>query len=84
SNDPAFTQPIKVPDGFLGAALPVPHPQGGPLYVRLRDNPTVINPTTVVAQDIPPTADEAARAAVRSSATRTENQPAAVSQTDAN
>ena len=59
---------MKVPDGFLGSAMPVPHPKGGALYVKLRDDPSVINTTSVVAQEIPPSADEAARTEVRSSA----------------
>jgi hypothetical protein len=77
SNDPQFAEPVKVPDGFLGSALPVPHPKGGPLYVKLRDDPSVINPTLLAAQDIPATAEESTRAAVRNSALRSENQPAA-------
>jgi len=42
-----------VPDGFLGNALPVPHPKDASLYVKLRDNPSVINSTTLVAQEVP-------------------------------
>jgi hypothetical protein len=67
-DDPQFTHPVKVPDGFLGAALPVPHPKGGCLYVKLRDDPSVVNPTTIMAQEIPTSPDEAARTEVRSSA----------------
>jgi hypothetical protein len=68
ADDPQFTRPVKVPDGFLGAALPVPHPKGGSLYVKLRDDPSVVNATTLMAQEIPPSPDEAARTQVRSSA----------------
>ncbi|HEY2781524.1 MAG TPA: hypothetical protein VGI90_12140 [Steroidobacteraceae bacterium] len=68
SDDREFAHAVKVPDGFLGSALPVPHPKGGALFVKLRDNPSVINTTSVVAQEIPPSADEAARTEVRSSA----------------
>jgi hypothetical protein len=68
ADDPQFTHPVKVPDGFLGAALPVPHPKGGCLYVKLRDDPSVVNPTTIMAQEIPTSPDEAARTEVRSSA----------------
>ncbi len=77
SGDAQFSHPIKVPDGFLGAALPVPHPLAGTLYVKLRDDPSVINPTTVTAQEIPSTPDESARAAARTSALRSDNQPGA-------
>jgi hypothetical protein len=68
SDDLEFSHAVKVPDGFLGSALPVPHPKGGALFVKLRDNPSVINTTSVVAQEIPPSPDEAARTDVRSSA----------------
>jgi hypothetical protein len=68
ADDPQFTHPVKVPDGFLGAALPVPHPKGGSLYVKLRDDPSVVNATTIMAQEIPTSPDEAARTEVRSSA----------------
>jgi hypothetical protein len=76
ADDAEFTHPVKVPDGFLGGALPVPHPKGGSLYVKLRDNPSVVNATTLMAQDIPPSPDEAARTEVRSSAVPPANQPA--------
>ena len=68
ADDPQFTRPVKVPDGFLGAALPVPHPKTGSLYLKLRDDPSVVNATTLMAQEIPPSPDEAARTEVRSSA----------------
>jgi hypothetical protein len=75
SSDPKFVQAVKVPDGFLGNALPVPHPKTGQLYVKLRDDPSIINCTVLAAQDIPPTAEESTRAAVRSSAARNDAQP---------
>jgi hypothetical protein len=62
SSDPGFTHPMQVPDGFLGSALPVPHPVAGPLYVKLRDAPTVINPATLEAQQLPPSPNDQARA----------------------
>jgi hypothetical protein len=52
SDDAQFSHPIVVPEGFLGSALPVPHPTG-PLYVKLRDNPDTINTTTLSAQPLP-------------------------------
>jgi hypothetical protein len=75
SNDPQFTQAVKVPDGFLGSALPVPHPKGGSLYVKLRDDPSVVNTTSLATQEIPATPNEAARADTRSSALSGEHQP---------
>jgi len=65
SNDSKFDHPVQVPDGFPGYALPVPHPTGGPLYVKLRDYPSIVNATALTAQSLPPSPDEAARAEVR-------------------
>jgi hypothetical protein len=62
SADPKFTQSVKVPDGFLGSALPVPHPVTGSLYVKLRDNPSVVNATSLVMQEIPVSPEASARA----------------------
>jgi hypothetical protein len=75
ANDAAFTHPVQVPDGFLGSALPVPHPADGPLYVRLRDNPAAINPMTLQAQLLPPSVGDPARASARQSALPGENSP---------
>jgi hypothetical protein len=76
SNESSFANPVKVPEGFLGSALPVPHPKAGALYLRLRDDPSVINATLLAAQEIPTSPAEAARAEVRGSALDGENQPA--------
>jgi len=43
SNDPQFQSPVAVSDGFAGSVLNVPHPAKGILYVKLRDNPAVVN-----------------------------------------
>jgi hypothetical protein len=77
SSEPDFAHSVAVPDGFLGSALPVPHPKTGLLYVKLRDDPTVVNLTSLPIQEIAPTADEAARAGARSSALSSETQPQA-------
>jgi hypothetical protein len=46
-----FVSPVKVPDGFPGRVLPVPHPdEGGELYVKLRDDPSVVNLVTLTPQ----------------------------------
>jgi hypothetical protein len=68
ADTPTSKHPVSVPDGFLGAALPVPHPNGGPLYVRLRDNPQIANPMTLPAQQLPVAADDAGRTAARHTA----------------
>jgi len=68
SGDANFAHPVIVPDGFLGSALPVPHPSAGPLYVKLRDNPQIINPTTLTVQELVTPAAETDRSAARHSA----------------
>jgi hypothetical protein len=75
SSDPKFTHPVEVPDGFPGYSMPVPHPMDGNLYVKLRDDPTVVNLTALGAQQLPPTVDEAARAPERHAA-HSEPEPA--------
>jgi hypothetical protein len=44
SNDPAFTHPVHVPQGFPGSVLTAPHPTDGKLFVKLRDDPSAVNP----------------------------------------
>jgi len=77
ANDREFTHPVQVPDGFLGAALPVPHPTGGTLFVKLRDDPTAVNPITLTAQQLPPSPKDQARAAAAQPPPATENSPVA-------
>jgi hypothetical protein len=43
ASDPSFSHAVKMPEGFPGYALSVPHPVGGRLYLRLRDDPGVVN-----------------------------------------
>jgi len=69
-----FASSVAVPDGFLGAALPVPHPAAGILYLKLRDNPQIVNPAALSAQQLPPAPPEADRAEVRQSALRADDQ----------
>jgi hypothetical protein len=78
AGDAEFTHPVKVPEGFLGTALPVPHPTAGPLYVKLRDNPQVVNPTLLTVQQLPAPADDAGRSEARHSAVRSDAQGAPV------
>src|SRR6202163_672432 len=68
SGNPQFDHAVQVPDGFPGNALPVPRPIDGQLYVKLRDDPSAVNATTLIAQQLPPSADEVARADVRHAA----------------
>jgi len=69
SIDSQFLNPVQVPDGFLGSALPVPHPTSGPLYVKLRDDPSVIDLATLTAERLPDSPDDVARSQARQPAT---------------
>jgi len=75
SDEPKFEHSVQVPDGFLGSALPVPHPTAGSLYLKLRDDPSVVNKTSLATQEIPASAEEAARADARSSAVSGDSAP---------
>jgi len=78
SADPKFSHPAQVPDGFPGYSMPVPHPSAdGNLYVRLRDDPSVVHLTSLGAQQLPPTVAEAAHAEERHAA-HAEPEPAPV------
>ncbi|MGC8550213.1 MAG: hypothetical protein ACP5M4_10990 [Acidobacteriaceae bacterium] len=43
ATDPSFQHAVQVPDGFPGETLAVPQPVAGQLYVKLRDDPAVVN-----------------------------------------
>jgi hypothetical protein len=43
SADADFARSTQVPDGFTEPVLRIPHPQQGRLYVKLRDDPAVVN-----------------------------------------
>jgi len=73
SSDAQFTHPVQVPDGFPGYALPVPHPTNGQLFVKLRDDPTVINFATLGPQQLPLSPDETVHADVRHAAAAAPN-----------
>ncbi|MFZ0499731.1 MAG: hypothetical protein WAU49_17860 [Steroidobacteraceae bacterium] len=66
--DPRFEHTVQVPDGFPGFALPVPHPKDGQLFVKLRDDPGVVNLASVDTRDLAPTAQEEERASARRAA----------------
>jgi hypothetical protein len=78
SDNPQFTHPVQVPDGFPGYALPVSQPANGQLYVKLRDNPSVVNAIAMSVVSLPPSPEEAAREAARLAAATPADQPPAV------
>jgi hypothetical protein len=43
SADPDFARSITVPDGFVEARLTIPAPKGKTLYLKLRDDPSVVD-----------------------------------------
>ncbi len=43
ANDAHFDHSTQVPEGFPGYTLSVPHPIDGQLYVKLHDDPSVVN-----------------------------------------
>ena len=53
SNDPQFAHPVEIPDGFPGNSLPVPHPDGGQWYLKLRDDPAFVHSVTLLARPPP-------------------------------
>ncbi|MDE2304467.1 MAG: hypothetical protein KGL34_02835 [Gammaproteobacteria bacterium] len=66
--DRAFQHPVEVPDGFPGEALPVPHPVNGRMYLKLRDDPAVVDEVALTAEQLPASPDEQALAAARHAA----------------
>jgi hypothetical protein len=68
AGNPEFKDAVQVPVGFPGRALPVPHPDKGELYLKLRDDPSVINSSTLMAEELPSVPDDAARATTAPSA----------------
>jgi hypothetical protein len=65
ATDEDFSHSVQVPDGFPGYALPVPHPKHGQLFVKLRDDPAIVNLASVDTRELPPTPQESERAGVR-------------------
>jgi len=43
SADPAFANPVEVPDGFTGTTLSIPHISAATLFLKLRDDPDSID-----------------------------------------
>jgi hypothetical protein len=56
AGDAQFTQPTPVPDGYTEQSLSVPRPTEGQLFVKLRDDPSVINVATLDVQVAAPAA----------------------------
>ena len=76
SSDPEFKHPVDVPAGFPGRALPVPRPSKSGLYLKLRDDPSVVNIADLVPEELPAPPTETAPAAA-ATAPAAEAEPAA-------
>jgi hypothetical protein len=63
SRRPDFDRVVQVPEGFAGYTLAVPHPSGGRLYVKLHDDPSVINVMEFSGEERSARGGEAHRAA---------------------
>ena len=50
-----FDNATEVPTGFTGAQLAVPHPVNGTLYLKLRDDPEIVQTLTLPVTSIGPT-----------------------------
>jgi hypothetical protein len=59
SADPGFARVTRVPDGFTEPVLLIPHPSQGRLYVKLRDDPAVVNIATLDVRTQPSASTEA-------------------------
>jgi len=47
STDPEFANPVDVPDGYVEGTLSVPGPLPATVYLRLRDDPSTIDPAVI-------------------------------------
>ena len=72
---PTLRNAVEVPDGFPGYALPVPHPKDGTLYVKLRDDPSVINIASIAERQLPPSPHASANPAVPDTVAKTSARP---------
>jgi hypothetical protein len=55
ASDPEFKHSVSVPIGFAESVLSVPRPDGSLLYIKLRDDPSAVNPASVpVVPLVPP------------------------------
>jgi hypothetical protein len=49
ATDEAFTNPTRIPEGFVGSEIEVPPPTGAAYYVRLRDDPATVDTVSLPA-----------------------------------
>jgi hypothetical protein len=56
ATDPAFANPVPIPDGFTSDTLTLPHPIAATLFLKLRDDPATIDTAILPTPPPPPTA----------------------------
>ena len=86
SNDPQFAHPVMVSEGFPGYFLSVPRPTNGELYIKLHDDPSVVNSITFSSEafssaSIATPVDSSKTPAQTPSAPAASNQPSITSPT---
>ena len=69
SSDPQFSRAVQVPDGFPGYSIPVPRPADGKIYMKLRDDPDIVNSVALAVQTDAATAAAAPPSAATNTAT---------------
>jgi hypothetical protein len=52
SADPDFTTSIAVPDGFVENRLTIPAPKGNTLYIKLRDDPAIVDTAVLPVTEV--------------------------------
>ena len=72
SSDADFARATHVPDGFTASVLRIPHPLQGKLYVKLRDDPAVVNVAVLDVKTAPPASAAGVPPAAAGSASATE------------
>jgi hypothetical protein len=72
-----FENPSDVPQGFTGTQITVPHPAGGTLYLKLRDDPLTVQTLTLPVTPLTPAESKAAAAQAQPAAAPAPPAPAA-------
>jgi hypothetical protein len=54
SIDPAFANPIPIPDGYTGDSLTLPHPAAATVFLKLRDDPSSVDTAILPIPPPPP------------------------------
>ena len=82
AGDAQFLKPVTVPDGFAAGSLDVPRAADGQLYLKLRDDPSVVN-TAAVAMRAPAGGNQPSPGASAGTAGTSENAQPGATKADA-